>query len=128
MYNEHSDTNKPRLATTPVTSKHRESCQQPVVDAVNTLGDPCRRSLSDMKMHAVICSGAEWPLCMFNECVIKLCCDYTHITHKGSLLCDNGVFVCLGLNIVWVAVGSLVCRVNLILLSGQPTITSIKRM
>lgn len=53
-----------------------------------------------MKMHAVICWGAEWPLCMFNECVIKLCYDYTHIIHKGSLLCDNGVFVCLGLNIM----------------------------
>lgn len=47
---------------------------------------------------------------MFNECLISCAAQ------QGRLLCDDGVFVCVfGFeNHAWVAVGSFLCRVNLI--------------
>lgn len=47
---------------------------------------------------------------MFNECVIRCAAQ------QGILLCDDGTFVRVFSfeNDVWVAVGSLSCRVNLI--------------
>lgn len=68
-----------------------------------------------MKMHAVIFLGAEWPLCMFNECVIS-CAVIIHKLYTKEDYCVTMECLCVfGFeHHVWVAVSSL-CGVNLIL-------------
>lgn len=95
-----------------VTFKHCEWGDQTVVlNAVSTLGDPC---VSWRCIDAVICSGAEWPLCMFNECVIS-CAVITHkcCSTRQTIVWQWSVCVFRFEHPVWVAVGSL-CGLNVI--------------